>query len=369
MDILIKSEQGMPPYLNNIPIGILLVNAEHEICGVNTAAVGMLGMEEHDICELINTPDPQRLNCHFWQSLSRLIKNEENGPFFISHYSVGKGESKYLIVNSSEVALGDHVHGHVVCIDVITHEQLKGLKDYAILNSSSALHKDRSEALLQLSQSVSHQILNPIMSISGFSRLVLKNEGLDSICRKHMQVIVKEAIRLESIVKALSSYAGMNPKARKRIVLDELIHAMEETLSKESALKARPHSLNVKTEGKTGHFWGEPRLITIAFQEIMKNCVDFSWPEKVSVSIKVEGEAQGLTFRIEDQGMGLRNESVSFVFDPFFSTKPDGIGMGLTRARRGILEHRGDIDFKSELGKGSTVTLFIPQRQRQNQQS
>lgn len=78
-------------------------------------------------------------------------------------------------------------------------------------------------------------------------------------------------------------------------------------------------------------------------------------------TVSVEIEEDGVRISIQDGGKGIETENLERVFDPFFSTRPDGTGLGLPISQRIAQAHGGDLMVESELGVGTTVTVLLPQ--------
>jgi signal transduction histidine kinase len=76
--------------------------------------------------------------------------------------------------------------------------------------------------------------------------------------------------------------------------------------------------------------------------------------------LTVMPEPQGVRLILRDTGTGIGPEDMPYLFDPFFSSKPDGTGMGLTKVHQVISDHRGEIQINSELGQGTEVNIWLP---------
>ena len=103
----------------------------------------------------------------------------------------------------------------------------------------------------------------------------------------------------------------------------------------------------------------DPELIkTCIFNAVLNAFQAMPDGGKLSVSAKASDSKVSLIF--EDTGIGVSRENLSKVFDPFFSTKETGLGLGLAMTRKVVEEHGGKVDFQSAEGKGSTITMSFP---------
>ena len=91
----------------------------------------------------------------------------------------------------------------------------------------------------------------------------------------------------------------------------------------------------------------------------MANAIEASGPDdRVFVVSRVTQE--GVTIQVRDEGLGISKEIRDKVFDPYFTTKPDGVGLGLAMAKKVMHAHQGTIELHSDEGRGTTVALCYP---------
>jgi signal transduction histidine kinase len=101
--------------------------------------------------------------------------------------------------------------------------------------------------------------------------------------------------------------------------------------------------------------------ISRAFSNIMLNALE-SMPDRCSLTIVTEIEGNFFTVKIQDTGEGILEEDIIRIFDPFFSTKSSGVGLGLSICYGIIVSHGGTIGVESETNKGTTFTISLPIR-------
>jgi two-component system phosphate regulon sensor histidine kinase PhoR len=86
--------------------------------------------------------------------------------------------------------------------------------------------------------------------------------------------------------------------------------------------------------------------------------------KKMTIGIALFEKDEGIAIAISDKGAGIARRDQKLIFEPFFSTRPDHVGLGLTLAKRIIEEHGGKVRVESRLKKGTTVTLYFPKDRR-----
>ena len=89
--------------------------------------------------------------------------------------------------------------------------------------------------------------------------------------------------------------------------------------------------------------------------------IKFSIPKLIKKADKWIKQDSFVQINITDTGKGIHSDKLESIFDPFFTTKSDGLGMGLSIVYRIIEDHHGDIDVQSELNKGTTFTIILPE--------
>ena len=95
---------------------------------------------------------------------------------------------------------------------------------------------------------------------------------------------------------------------------------------------------------------------------VILNAIE-AMPEGGVLSIKLERTDQTLQLDIADTGHGIDEEQAKKIFEPFYTTKEQGLGLGMPYTKKIIDQHGGTISFRSELGKGSTLTIVIPRKE------
>jgi len=211
-----------------------------------------------------------------------------------------------------------------------------------------------------LAMAVAHQIRNRTVAIAGFANLIRKKESTSPDVAEHLTTILHESSRLESMVMDVTNYASIEIGDLKpfgvRGLIEEAMNLVDERL---------------KTTGRTVQ-WDvfcpdqtvlvDPRLFVQALEAVMQNGVDFSDGQPI-VKVTVSPGRLVCAIKVTDFGCGIEEKDLPFVYDPFFSLKPKGSGMGLCIVKKVAMEHQWDIAIESTPGKGTTVHIIIPRRE------
>jgi signal transduction histidine kinase len=136
-------------------------------------------------------------------------------------------------------------------------------------------------------------------------------------------------------------------------VVDEVLAASAGALAQRQIVVERSIPPDLPRIPLDEHLMGQ------ALGHLIDNAME-AMPSGGRLALTVTPEPKGLRLTLRDTGIGIAPEDLPYVFDPFFSSKPDGTGMGLTKVYQVISDHRGEIQIKSVPGQGTEVSLWLP---------
>jgi two-component system NtrC family sensor kinase len=283
------------------------------------------------------------------------FKGEAVVPVFID------GKLEFLIV------LGEKLSG-----DIFSNEDIKLLHTIsdqtaiAIKNARLYTDKIRSERLASIgmiSATFAHEIKNPLTSIKTFAQL-LPEKHSDTEFRENFSRIVTDGVnRIDSLIKDLLDFSSgkisiemstINVTGLMDSVIDEVVTQLQ--------LKNKKISIEKDYKNIEVDMLGDGKRMRQAFANIILNGCQ-AIPEnredgKIIVSIDTGENSVGIT--IADNGDGIAQEDVPRIFEPFFSTKTIGAGLGLAITKKIIEDHYGKIEADSILKKGTTFRITLP---------
>jgi two-component system sensor histidine kinase PilS (NtrC family) len=217
---------------------------------------------------------------------------------------------------------------------------------------------DRLASLGRMAANIAHEIRNPLASLTGAIE-TLVGAGLPPETRDRLaQIVVKESARLDEIIRDFLAYARPAPLARSRVnvaeILDEVLVLLEH--------QAAPGTLKVVREFPPSLLWNvDPQQFR---QAVWNLCLNASQAMPAGGELRVSAAASGdlLEVRVADTGEGIGPDEIGQVFEPFFSTKTGGSGLGLALVHRVVRDHDGEIEVRSSQGLGTTFSLSLPAR-------
>jgi len=214
----------------------------------------------------------------------------------------------------------------------------------------------RLDIVAKMSTYLAHEIRNPLFSIAGFANSMLKSKELGDKDRQKAQIIAEESLRLDNILKNLLDFA--RPAALAKGVCDVSAVARE-TVSETLSGLAAP-GLTVETELAEGlpQAACDGALLGQCLAKLIKNAVE-AMPEGGRVTVRAAMNGPSVAISVEDTGIGMSEETLDQIFNPFFSTKR-GYGLGLPLVKKTIEDCGGWVEAVSKPGQGSKISLFIP---------
>jgi signal transduction histidine kinase len=209
---------------------------------------------------------------------------------------------------------------------------------------------------------VVRRICNPL------NALLLNIDNLeDEIGEVDLETSRERLRRMRNTVAELDSFLcevlRLSELPKPRITafdINALVRDVETFAKPESSKKELTVRINLQEKLPT--IQGDPIQIKQAVLKILLNAIENS-PSRGSITLATEAKNTNLSIKVEDNGEGIQPAHRNRIFDPFFSTKEGGIGLGLALAAEIIRMHHGQISFTSEVGKGSNFIISLPLRQ------
>uniref|UniRef100_A0A7C2K3A2 histidine kinase n=1 Tax=candidate division WOR-3 bacterium TaxID=2052148 RepID=A0A7C2K3A2_UNCW3 len=220
------------------------------------------------------------------------------------------------------------------------------------------LELQRKAIYQELIFQLSHEIKNPLTVLGGVAAILKEEVGPDHPLRIYVEAIISNVSKMETILKkTIEGLKSQIDTKRERTNLNDLINSKLNELS--GLFKARKIEVEFKPLIEVPDLLLPKNQLSEVLEYIIFNAVE-AMPSGGKLEIWLERENSGVSIYIRDYGVGIPPEILPRIFDPFFSTKKEGYGLGLYNAKQILLGLGGDIDCQSEVGKGTTFRIFIP---------
>jgi PAS domain S-box-containing protein len=231
------------------------------------------------------------------------------------------------------------------------------------------LEMERWASLGMMVEEIAHQVRNPIVAIGGYTQRLLKTFSTLTKGKSYLHQILKETKRLETLIQRVEEYVLIPRPVFQKEKMEEVIETVLRTFSKEAAEEGVSINLETKVLKEDRELFIDKDLITKALIYILENSLEAVAQNSVGkkrrmikVTLFEDGENIGVS--ISDRGEGVPQKNLDQIFEPFFSTRPERVGLGLTFAKRVVEEQGGGIEVVSRLKRGTTVTLTFPKDRR-----
>jgi two-component system sensor histidine kinase PilS (NtrC family) len=218
---------------------------------------------------------------------------------------------------------------------------------------------DRLATVGRMAANIAHEIRNPLASLTGAIEVLTSPLTADDARERLSQIVARESERLNHIIKNFLEYARPAPLS---IAAFDVAVAAEEVLLLLEHRASPGSSLKVIREFAPSIPWP---VDAQQFRQILWNlCLNAveAMPDGGELRVAAAVRAGTLEVAVSDTGDGIGAGDLAHVFEPFFSTKPEGTGLGLALVHRIVQEHGGEIDVRSAPGLGTTFTLTLPAR-------
>jgi len=336
--------------ISRLPVGIIATDQDGRIRTFNSTAAAMTGRN----VEFVRNGEPEAVLPH---EVARFFALQDQRDEMTDRDVIltGAHNVPYSLHLSSLPVYNQYseVMGRVLLMYDLS--ELKRLE-------KEIQRHDRLVALGKMAAGVAHEVRNPLSSIKGFAMLLGSKFKDGSQEHEAANLLVQEAERLNRSITELLNYARPTALRKEPVNLGEIVDLSLKLISSDAQALGVKISLEI-----------EPGLPTISLDKDRINQVllnlylnglqamEHSASKKeLQVSVHRDEKEGMLLIGVHDTGAGIPQEDLDKILDPYFTTKPDGTGLGLALAYKIIDEHKGTIRFTSSEGKGTTVSVTLP---------
>ena len=339
--------------LESMTDGIVVTDGQNRVILYNKSAERLLHFTgdvlESALWEAVSNRD---LAGFFFQKLLSQEKVADR------EFTLGSDAVRIFSVSILPLVRAGSVQGNLVHVEDVTERRSREAR----LRRAESL-----ASLTTLAAGVAHEIKNPLGSMGIHLQLIQKKIGGKSrvdprTIGSHLDVIGEEVDRLNRIVvDFLFAVKPMDTRLEEgdiNLVIQELLEFVRPEMDQagvriESSLSPKVPLLRI-----------DARFIKQALLNLIKNAVA-AMPEGGTLRVETQRADGEALVRVSDTGTGIPDEIMDKIFEPYFTTKPFGTGLGLTIVFKIVKEHFGDISVSSRVGEGTTVTLSLPIPQKE----
>jgi two-component system NtrC family sensor kinase len=237
-----------------------------------------------------------------------------------------------------------------------------------VSDQARILHQDKMMSLGRLAASVVHEINNPLSGILNYLRLMSRILGKGSLSENHKEkfqrylgLVENETHRCSQIVSGLLSFSRMSPPSIGQVQIDELLQRC--ILLSRHKLELSNIRLESNVQSNLPPVTGDFNQLQQCLINLIFNAID-AMPDggTLELSCRYDTDRDVMIVRVKDSGCGIPREDLAHIFEPFYTTKKEGYGVGLGLSTvYGIMEqHHGSVNVESRSGAGTAIMLELP---------
>ncbi|MBN2655362.1 MAG: PAS domain S-box protein [Nitrospirae bacterium] len=342
-----STEQQLSNIFESISDLLFFTGTDYTINKVNKAVVNKIGMPEEEIVgkkcyQIFHGMQEPLMSCPH-------IKTLDQGKAFIEEVEDFHLGGAYIVSCSPLFDKSGALLGTVhIARDITEQKKLR----------EKVANAERMAALGEIAAKVAHEIRNPLLSVGGFARRLEKR--LNNDLKEYAKIIVEEVGRLEEILNDTLGFVRSSRLDIKKTDMDEFIDKIITLLESAAASK---EDMLVKEINEKVILQADQNRLKEALINIINNAIQATKKGTIVIRALYENNPEGIRegiIEVEDCGAGIKPEDLNRIFDPFFTTRSSGTGLGLAITKKIIESHRGRIEVKSEMGKGTKFRIYLP---------
>ena len=257
------------------------------------------------------------------------------------------------IEDNSSKQNGDKV-GLTIIITDVTEDKV---------NLEAQLESERVSSIMDLAAGVAHELGNPLNSIhihlQVLQRSLDKKDEITQKSKASLTTCLKEVERLDGIIAHFLKAIRPTTPDFKKI---NLLSVIEETVRlREKELSAKKIKIRMEAGAREPFVNGDVEQLKQVFFNIIGNAID-AVPKNSEIRIVTGIDSDHVFVQVVDKGVGIRKEDLPHVFEPYFTTKKEGHGIGMMIVHRIVRDHGGDVGIDSKQDAGTVVTLRFPRK-------
>lgn len=236
------------------------------------------------------------------------------------------------------------------------HDSMAELK----ATQEQLIQTEKLSALGELISGFAHELNNPLTSVVGYSELLTNCDTWSADACAMLEQIRQEALRCHRIVKNLLGFARKQPPAKTYLDVNAVCRQTLDLLTYQ--LKVNNITTVQQLDVHLPYTLADEHQMQQVLVNILTNAYQAMAEQQgnMRLTVSTTHDDANIYIKIADTGPGIAAESLPRIFDPFYTTKSQGTGLGLSLAYGMIKEHGGQITVSSALGKGTTFTIILP---------
>lgn len=334
--------------------GVLSIDTDGTVVSTNHQALSLLDIPETDV---------DRLDLHeiFDFDATGIVRTLDPGTAVLNHeiwFKRRSGNPIPLMLTATPIKdeAGSCKGAVLVIRDMSTIKELE----------KQVQRTERLAALGRLAAGVAHEIRNPLSSIRGFAYLLGKDHDEQSPEREYADVMVREIDRINHVVSDLLNFARPMTLEPEDICLADLIDHVISLVSADTT--AQGIDVHIRSDPDCPRLFADPNQLTQAILNLILNAIQaLEGGGAIEVWAARPDQGAGVAIHVEDNGPGITPDLQEKIFEPFYTTRERGTGLGLAMVRKIAENHNGGVHLESpppQKSRGTRFTLLLKDVER-----
>jgi len=337
---LVSEKEKLNTILSALAVGVIMIDKQAKIQWANQAMKELVGEDvTGKYCEQI-FPDCSILGFH---------QNKEKDVDTMLMTNLFNKKNNYFQITTAPIKGEDgEIHGYIRLFHDVT--EMKMMEE-------QIAHSEKLASIGRLAAGIAHEIGNPMTSIFSFVQILREEEEDDPFKKESLDTIYFHVNRVSGILKQLSGFSKMPTGYTRECNINEIIETSVNLIQYDK--KAKSITMTKHLDPNLPTVMADGNQLSQVFVNLILNAVD-AMPEGGELTISTETRDHKVVISFRDTGVGIKNEDKAKIFDPFYTTKEKGTGLGLAVSYNIIKKMNGTITVDSEIGKGTTFTITLP---------
>ena len=345
-----RMKQFQRDILDNMNSGFLIADDKGLVLAINRAACRILGLAEPNVVgrhvDGILRPE-SGAECPVTTAL-------RSGRDFTSYeFHVETDHDQPLLLGLTTNRMEDRQGGHTTAMIA----SFTDLTEMARMRRELQ-QQDRLAVVGELAAGLAHEIRNPLAALRGAMDELRRNTSNPRMIERLVRIALRESDHLNDIVTAFLDFARNPSRKREAIDVRALLHEVNEVL-RNKYVDARELTIHLHLPDTPCMVVGDPTQLRQVFLNLGQNGIE-AMDATGRLDITVDTERGPVEVRFEDQGPGIPPDKIARIFEPFYTEKERGVGMGLAVCLRIVTAHDGTIHAAARQGGGAAISVRLP---------
>jgi signal transduction histidine kinase len=234
-----------------------------------------------------------------------------------------------------------------------------GMVDELEKSALKLAQSEREEAWREMAKQVAHEIKNPLtpmrLTVQSFQRKFDPNDvDVRQKMKDYSETLIQQIDTMSAVASAFSNFASMPAQQNETLNVVQVVELAMDIFNEEYIVFKSDSPEIISKIDRTQLIRIITNLVKNAIQAIPEN------QDEKSILVTVKKESNNVLITVADNGIGIQQQDIPRIFEPKFTTKSSGMGLGLGIIKNIIENYKGTITFESEFGKGTTFTVSLP---------